>query len=137
MKHIAYVMKGDEKAPAGAWETRSWFYYYKWGQDDEVFVPRKAKTFLSAEPGDMLWLVMDGVLLGRVELVRVMEEAAQRTQEFWYDARAVVQADPRPGETASVRGLLHLVEDGHIPEEILPYFYEALGEELEEVGAGG
>ena len=88
-KHFLYVMDGDDKAPAGDGDTKSWFMFYKWKVEGEVFVPRRYPP-LPIEPGDYVWFAFWGrvrgrlvpVVLGGAQIVRVEDE--NRQQEFWY-----------------------------------------------------
>lgn len=86
MRHHLYLMKSDAPAPAGDGDTRSWFFFYKWNADGEMYVPQRA-PFLEVEAGDMVWFVMDDAVLGGAPILRVEEE--MRCQEIWYRGEAV------------------------------------------------
>jgi hypothetical protein len=88
-------MESEAKAPAGGGDTKSWFHFYKWDTEGEVFVPRK-RPFYDASPGDYLWFFMNSQLLGGTHILRVELEESQGIQEIWYDAgqRLVVTDGP-------------------------------------------
>lgn len=86
MRHHLYLMTSDAPAPAGDGDTRSWFFFYKWNADGELYVPQRM-PFLDVAAGDMVWFVMDGCVLGGAPVIRVEEE--MRHQEIWYAGDAV------------------------------------------------
>lgn len=88
MKHFLYAMHEGDKAPAGVGDTGSWFRYYKWNTEGEVFVPRRA-PFLPIATGDMLWFSMGWRLLGCAPVLRIEEEYSQGVQEIWYEAEKI------------------------------------------------
>lgn len=89
-KHHLYVMNPKAPAPAGDGDTKSWFLFYKFRVEGEVFVP-KTEPFLKAEPGDYIWFAfvdraVHGALpkvFGGAEIVRV-EQESRAHQEIWY-----------------------------------------------------
>ena len=78
-----YRMKGTDPAFFGT--VRTWFYFYKWQVEGEVFVPRKSGCTLEAQPGDILWFVLDDRLLGGATVLRVMLDPFSGSQELWYE----------------------------------------------------
>jgi hypothetical protein len=87
-------MRGEDPAPVGDGDTRSWFRYYKWEVEGENFVPKKY-PFLEAEGGDFVWFVMDGKLWGGAPVLRATTPPLQvQRQEIWYNADAIVEFDP-------------------------------------------
>lgn len=106
--HILYAMKSADKAPAAGGDMKSWFLYYKFDVDDEVYVPvvpteqvvidsedmKKTETysgFVNAGEGDHIWFAMDGVLLGYAKILRVIEDMINSRHEVWYDAGKAVR----------------------------------------------
>jgi hypothetical protein len=99
MKHICYSVNSTDPAPAGDGDAKSWFEFYKWKAEGEQFVPVKHdhfKGFINAEPGDFLWFLVDGVLLGTVPIIRVdTPSIPTMKQELWYDADKMMEL-PEP-----------------------------------------
>jgi hypothetical protein len=96
MKHYLFNVVSELPAPAAGNDMGSWFLFYKWDVDDEVFVPVHEPTrsrFLDAEPGDFLWFSLDSKVIGCVSILRLVDEQAQRKVEVWYDASAKVVVD--------------------------------------------
>lgn len=95
MRNLVYVMHGESPAPAGDGDTESWFHYYKWPDDGDgdfdAFVP-KSYPFLEAAPGDRLWFVLDGKVVGYAPLTQVETppHPAQK-QELWYYTGEIVK----------------------------------------------
>lgn len=81
----AYVMRARDKDPTGLGDTESWFNFYKWESEDEVFVPDLEGALKDAVPGDTLWFLMDGIVYGAVEILRV-DDGPKGERELWYDA---------------------------------------------------
>jgi|HigsolmetaAR201D_1030396.scaffolds.fasta_scaffold18162_3 hypothetical protein len=90
-KHHLYVMNPIAAAPAGDGDTKSWFLFYKFRVEGEVFVPKTAPLF-KAEPGDYIWFAFEAQdpggrrcarVFGGAQIVRVEEESRGR-QEIWY-----------------------------------------------------
>lgn len=97
-RHFLYVMDPEAKAPAGDGDTESWFRFYKWNVEGEVFVPRAAPYYYDAQPGDFVWFAFCGraqggglrpKVFGWAQIVRVEEE--NRRQEIWYRGDEVVE----------------------------------------------
>lgn len=90
-RHYLYWMDGSAPAPAGDGDTRSWFLFYKWNVEGEVFVPHK-RPFLDIAAGDYLWFVLDGALLGYVIVLRTIQEL-HYMQEIWYAGDETFELD--------------------------------------------
>lgn len=118
MKHFVYSMKGEDLPPAGDGTTSGWFYYYKWDVDGEAYMPfpeNLATGEASPEPGDLLWFVMDGNLLGYVPLTEARHDQLNQRVEFCYDTNRIM-ALPLPPPPVQLR-----VDTGMVTTE------EALG----------
>lgn len=90
MEHYIYLMRGDRPDPLGSGDTKSWFYYYKWPEEGEVFLPLKPPN-ADVKEGDRLWLFMDDALVGSVVVTRIdttNETLSSASQELWFDAGA-------------------------------------------------
>lgn len=112
MCHFLYDFDSRKAAPAGDRDTGSWFYYYKWNVDDEVYIPVSSlylSRFMEAKPGDFLWLAMDGWVLGGASIIRVEYELSQRRIELWYNAGAKRIMPER---------LIHYSAIGEVPPEV-------------------
>lgn len=112
--NFLYVMNGEDPAPAGDGDTRSWFEYYKWNAEGESFMPRD-NPHLPVSPGDFLWFVLDGGLVGGVEVLRVETPSLPyQRQEIWYEAAKLLILQ-QPVEESD---LIHAkANKGKIPEE--------------------
>ena len=66
MNHFIYAMNADDPAPAAGGDTKSWFEYYKWDVGGRAFVPVPEASLIDHElhSVDVVWFIMDGVLLG-------------------------------------------------------------------------
>lgn len=97
MKHICYEIRSTDPAPAGDGDAKSWFEFYKWRAEGEQFVPVKYdhfKGFIDAEPGDMLWFVIDSTVIGAAPIVRVETPSLPvQKQELWYDADKILETE--------------------------------------------
>ena len=95
MKHICYEIRSTDPAPAGDGDAKSWFEFYKWRAEGEQFVPVKYdhfKGFIDAEPGDMLWFLVDGTFVGAATIIRVETPSLPTMrQELWYDADKILE----------------------------------------------
>lgn len=112
MRHYLFNVVSDLPAPAAGNDMGSWFLFYKWNVDDEVFVPVHDPTrrhFLEAQPGDLLWFSLDRKLIGAVPILRVMDEPSQRRVEVWYDSAKKKLADERRVDVYTT---------GVLPEEV-------------------
>jgi len=93
-RHFLYAMKGSDPAPAGDGDTKSWFAYYKWGNPTVNCVP-VSSPYLSAEPGDFIWFVMDGDVLGGARVFSVETPSLpHQKQEIWYRPEDVLEIPP-------------------------------------------
>lgn len=111
MRHFLYPMVSAAPAPAGDGDTASWFRYYKWPGDEEAYVPRRS-PFLRAVPGDYLWFVLDGLVLGGVELERIeIPSLPTMKQELWYDQKKIVELYPTPSPPS-------MTSEGDIDESV-------------------
>lgn len=126
-KHILYKMVGKAKAPAGTGDTASWFRHYKWQVEGDVFVPA-AVPFLHARPGDLIWFVLDGILLGHAIIADVREDVFGRRQEIWYQGHTV---RPHP-KAKKLRGRWGKYAPKKQAERWLKECYDALGKKIEE-----
>lgn len=92
-RHHLYLMDSEAKAPAGDGDVRSWFLFYKWKVEGEVWVPQGI-PFLTASPDDFLWFAFGRVVFGGAQIVRVEIEESQRRQELWYSGQDVFELFP-------------------------------------------
>jgi hypothetical protein len=106
MKHVLYNMQGAAPAPAGDGDTKSWFEYYKWDVDGEVFVPVQDTR---AKEGDVLWFAMDGDIIGCAIVLRLFQSVLSQNGgwEIWYRGDRIYKAVKR-------------ADVAMISEEILP-----------------
>lgn len=86
-KDIIYFMIGDQPAPQGGGDTRSWFFYYKL-QEGESFVPfpnlRDMPLPLHEWAGARLWFILDREIVTCATVLRVEEDPLNNTYELWY-----------------------------------------------------
>jgi hypothetical protein len=103
-------MKSSDPAPIG--DTGSWFRFYKWEAEGETFIPRRTGRHLPVSPGDVLWFLLDDVLVGCVEVLRsTIDPMGRDVQEVWYEpARGKI-----PNETLTM-----LIGDGAMSTDELP-----------------
>lgn len=92
-----YSMVGTDRAPMADGDTQSWFRFYKWQTEGEVYVPWSASLPERPLRGDRLWFALDGVLLGGAYILRVTESRGFSTgeliQELWYAPLDGVEAE--------------------------------------------
>lgn len=100
MRHWMYFMRGSDPAGQGKGSVKSWFLFYRWEKEEEVWLPVSSAEIMKLEamnqvpqPGDMLWLVMledTGVFVyGVTPVLRMFEDNGNDRWEIWYDAAAV------------------------------------------------
>jgi hypothetical protein len=85
MKHLVYHVSSIAKAPVGHGDQKSWFFHYKWGVDEESWLPFPERCL--PEAGDLLWISIDHDLLGVVRVIRVAPDPLHDRVEVWYDSR--------------------------------------------------
>lgn len=90
-----FLFKIDGSAPGMMWMTqRAHFWKCRWGIEEEVFLLREERLFPGIKAGDILFIAMDGVLLGYVTLTRVEEGLlgyrAGPVQELWFRGDKIV-----------------------------------------------
>lgn len=94
MQHYTYLMRGNDPAPAGGGDTKSWFEYYKVGTGPDVFVPFTSEQLPPEHrpnPGDYLWFFMDGFLTGVTKVTGVLVDPLNNAVvEVYYDSDRVV-----------------------------------------------
>lgn len=93
VRHFLYSMQSRDRAPAGLGDTRSWFLFYKWGDNGEVFVPQ-GEPFLPIKEDDFVWFQLDEYVLGGAKVVRIEESMSQGVQEIWFNSDERVECDP-------------------------------------------
>lgn len=95
MRHWVYVMKSKEPDPINRGDMKSWFFFYRWGKKEEVWLPVEEGDLRNEQPspGDLLWLVMDNRVLGNALVLRLMENYATGWTEIWYDAATFKELD--------------------------------------------
>jgi hypothetical protein len=114
-RHFLHRMKGTDRLLGG--DTASWFRFYKWEVEGEVFVPRQNGEHLPAQPGDLVWFCLDEQCLGCVEVLQVvLDPMGSGVQEVWYEpsrawvprdkltlsaTASTISTDEVPSETAS------------------------------------
>ena len=79
-------MIGGADAPVGTGDTRSWFYHYKVGIGGEVFVPVFSGEADEMGETNLLWFVMDGVVIGYVPLRRQVMDNFNGRLELWFNS---------------------------------------------------
>lgn len=93
MNHFIYSMNASDPAPASGGDTKSWFFYYKWDVDDFAYVPVDEEDFhgyeLQGNGKDLLWFVMDKMVLGVVCISSVMPSLDGKV-ELHYDTRKLL-----------------------------------------------
>ena len=92
--NILIQLRGNDQDPVHTGDMKSWFYYYKWvpGEDNEVFYPLGEDEFPELKEGDTLWFAMDQVLVGKVPLLRVVQDDMNDRKELWYNCKDCVPA---------------------------------------------
>ena len=93
MRHFVFAMNGNDPAPAGGGDTKSWFMYYKWDVGGEAFIPVPEAIEPPLE-GDWLWFAMDGALLGCTVVLRTQEDPSNNCTEVYYDTRQIRAGAP-------------------------------------------
>lgn len=90
MNHFIYAMNSSDPAPAAGGDTKSWFYFYKWDVGGFAFVPLSEDDAVGYVPTskDRLWFVMDGRILGCVE-VHSFLPSLNCEIELHYDTRLI------------------------------------------------
>lgn len=93
MNHFIYVMKSTDPAPAAGGDTKSWFEHYKWDVDGIAFVPVPEGMLVDLEsrPVDVLWFVMDNLVLGCAPIHACMPSLSGKI-ELHYDTRLIQEA---------------------------------------------
>lgn len=84
MQHYTVSFIGADPSPIGG-DIRSWFFYYKFrpGEEGSFYLVLKPEIPLAV--GDILWIVMDGVLIGCFPIRSIQEDPFNDRIEFWYD----------------------------------------------------
>jgi hypothetical protein len=101
-RHFIHQMKGADPAAGG--DLASWFRFYKWDVEGEVFVPRQTGQHLHVRPGDLLWFSLDHNCLGCVVVTQiVLDPLGSGVQEVWYEPSSAWV--PRDDLTLSTAGL--------------------------------
>jgi hypothetical protein len=87
MAHYLVALVGSDSDPAHSGDVKSWFYFYKWrlDEEDEVCVPVGNDDCECAVPGDTLWFTIDGELVGKTLLLRVMYDPFNGRKELWFN----------------------------------------------------
>jgi len=99
MRHWVYNIRGSDPDPINHRGMKSWFYFYRWRMEEEVWLPVQELDVLDLMPAqdDVVWLVMDGRILGSSPILRVEESFPSGRYELWYDARNVRELKvPKP-----------------------------------------
>lgn len=82
-RSFLHQMRQLDHAPSG--DIRSWFRYYKWNVEGDVFVPRHPGKHLPIAPGDVLWFGVDDELVGAASIKQVLlDPLGSGLQELWY-----------------------------------------------------
>lgn len=98
MGHYIYPLVGDEPDPVGSGDTRSWFYFYKWQNEGQRWLPVKPPE-PSLKEGDWTWVVLDHEIIGGVcvEQIDIHNETmpAFAWQEVWFDSAKKVDVSQK------------------------------------------
>jgi hypothetical protein len=91
MKNYVINMDGAAPDPISSGDTKSWFFHYKWNgvgeEDNEVFFPIEKGVLPDVGEGDVLWFVLDGVMIGCALVIRVMQDYTNDREELWYNTK--------------------------------------------------
>jgi hypothetical protein len=111
--HYLIQLVGDSKDPINSGDMRSWFYYYKWapGADEEIFFPIGEDEFPDIKDGDVLWFSMDGDLIGKAHLTRVVQDDFNDCKELWYNGKDCMAVRVRIGVQCPAGELQQCMKD--------------------------
>jgi hypothetical protein len=90
--HWLYEMVGDSRDPTNNGRTKTWFEYYK---VNNGYTSVTLDTN-DAIPGDVLWFVMDGKVLGRVFVDKVSYNIVMDGYEAYYDSNSIIKEGAPP-----------------------------------------
>jgi len=90
-----FLFKIRSADPGPMWLTQGEFFWkYRWGVAEDFFLLQEKDLLPGPKPGDMLFIAMDGALLGYTELVRVEEGLLgyrpHPVQELWVRGDRIV-----------------------------------------------
>ena len=63
MRYFLYRMTSSDPIPGGG-TFRSWLHFYKWGRPETVTFRKRTPHFEGAQKGDVMFFVLDGMLIG-------------------------------------------------------------------------
>lgn len=95
MKFALCIVLGDEPSGFGCGDTRGWFRHYKWETFEETWIPVALDSCENLMPEDWLFFLLDGELLGCVQVLRIVEDPAHQRKEIWYDDKKTIRPTNR------------------------------------------
>jgi len=109
MHHYLYAMYSDGAAPAGGGNIKSWFEYYKLDNGPGTSIPFYEGDMPDDElplVGDLLWFVMDAVVIGVCKITGVTGDPLNKRVDVFYDSNKVVRLSHRMDIPLAVCGMV-------------------------------
>ena len=72
MRYFLYRMRSSAVAPNGG-DMMDWLYFYKWGRPEIVTFRKRIPHFREAQKDDVIFFVLDDLLIGDVSIVDVRQ----------------------------------------------------------------
>lgn len=95
MKQYIFAIGKSDSAPAGGGEAKSWFFFYKWEEGEETYIPFPDNLFSEEElpeAGDLLWFFVEGRCVGYVPLLRMEHDPLNQRKELWYHTSSICRS---------------------------------------------
>lgn len=73
MRYFLYKMSSSDPVPGGG-SFRSWLHFYKWGRPETVTFRKRTPHFEGAQKGDVMFFVLDGMLIGDANISDVRDD---------------------------------------------------------------